>query len=108
MFKKKLCVYLYLNEYRYTQRTANKISGVKCSNTGVTVLILFLHNLENLNLCSNKRISSSRGCDLFRDTEKVNSETLSTEGPQVTSHHLFIYIFLRLKCQVWGETSWAS
>lgn len=83
-------MYLYLNAYRYTQRTADKISGVKCSNTGVTVLILFLHNLENLNLYSNKRISSSRGCDLFRDTEKVNSETLSTEGPQVTSYHLFI------------------
>ena len=91
-----------------TQRTADKINGVKCRNTGVTVLLLFLHNLEILNLYSNKRISSSGGCDLFRDTEKVNSETLSTEGPQVTSHHLFIFIFLRLKCQVLSETSWVS
>lgn len=41
LFRKKLCVYLYLDAYRYTQRTADKINGVKCSNTGVTVLILF-------------------------------------------------------------------
>lgn len=41
LFRKKLCVYLYLDAYRYTQRTADEINGVKCSNTGVTVLILF-------------------------------------------------------------------